>query len=73
MTGELKPRLILNHIIVLQNVFGIDAACTLLFFKIEKEFWGLLKTILVYLNYMTPEEMENVRVHKTLLTSLEKL
>ena len=45
MTGELKPRLILNHIIVLQNVFGIDAACTLLFFKIEKEFWGLLKTI----------------------------
>ena len=73
MTGELKPRLILNHIIVLQNVFGIDAACTLLFFKIEKEFWGLLKTILIYLNYMTSEEMENIRVNKTLLTSLEKL
>ena len=37
-TNELKTRLVINHLIVLQNVFGVDAACTLLFFKIEREF-----------------------------------
>ena len=36
-TGELKTRLVLNHIIVLTNVFGNEAAATLLLFKIERE------------------------------------
>ena len=39
-TGELKERLLLNHIIVLYNLFGADAASTLLFFKIELEYWS---------------------------------
>ena len=37
--GVLKERLILNHIIVLNNVFGVDACSTLLLFKIEREHW----------------------------------
>ena len=37
--GVLKERLLLNHIIVLNNVFGADACSTLLFFKIEQEYW----------------------------------
>ena len=52
--GELKERLILNHIIVLTNVFGVDAASTLLLFKIEQEYWPVLKTFMQYLN-MIPE------------------
>lgn len=72
-TGELKYRLIVNHIIVLQNVFGVEAACTLLFFKIEPEYWSLLKTFLVYLNYVKDDELEQVSVNKTLLNNLEKL
>jgi hypothetical protein len=51
-TGELKERLILNHIIVLYNLFGVDAATKMLFFKIEKKFWSQLKTFLVFLNFM---------------------
>ena len=51
-TGELKTRLVLNHIIVLTNVFGNEAAATLLLFKIEREYWGILKTFLQYLNVM---------------------
>ena len=43
ITGELKTRLVLNHIIVLTNVFGNEAADTLLLFKIEREYWGILK------------------------------
>jgi hypothetical protein len=51
-TGELKERLILNHLIILYNVFGVEAATKLLFFKIEPKYWSQLKTFLVYLNCM---------------------
>ena len=51
--GDLKERLILNHIIVLTNVFGVEAATTLLLFKIEPEYWSELKTFLIYLNMIT--------------------
>jgi hypothetical protein len=72
-TGELKTRLILNHIIVLNNVFGHEAASTLLLFKIEREFWPLLKTFLVFLNNIKDEELPLVKTNKTLLLSLEKI
>jgi hypothetical protein len=51
-TGELKERLILNHIIVLSNVFGIEPSVRMLFFKIDKEDYDILKTFLLFLNYM---------------------
>ena len=49
-TGVLKSRLILNHIIVITNLFGVDAGTTLLFFKIERQFWPQLKSFLIFLN-----------------------
>jgi hypothetical protein len=48
-TGDLKERLILNHIIVLSNLFG-EALCDMLYLKIEKEFWPVITTFLIYLN-----------------------
>jgi hypothetical protein len=47
--GELKIHLLINHFIILYNVFG-DAATPLLFYKIDKEFWSVLKTFIVYLD-----------------------
>ncbi len=47
--GQLRTHLIINHLIILYNVFG-EAATPLLFFKLEREYWGILKTILLYLN-----------------------
>lgn len=52
LTGELKERLILNHIIILANVFGIESAVRMLFYKFDKEDYDILKTFLVFLNYM---------------------
>jgi hypothetical protein len=72
-SGELKTRLVLNHIIILTNVFGNEAAATLLLFKIEREYWPILKTFLQYLNIMLPEELPNIKVNKTLLSNLEEL
>ena len=51
-TKDLKERLILNHIIIIYNLFGSEAATKMLFYKIEKKFWSQLKTFLVFLNYM---------------------
>lgn len=51
-TGEIKERLIINHLVVFYNVFGVEAATRLLFFKIKENLWPELKTFLVYLNYM---------------------
>lgn len=51
-TGELKERLILNHIIVLSNVFGTEPTVRMLFYKFDKEDYEILKTFLLFLNYM---------------------
>ena len=51
-TGELKERLILNHIIVLYNMFGAEATVRMLFFKLDEIYWSEIKTFLLYLNLM---------------------
>jgi len=48
-TGELKTHLILNHLIILFNVFN-DAAVPLLFYNLEKELWPSIKSFLLFLN-----------------------
>ena len=70
---DFKARLIVNHIIILRNVFGIDAATTLLFFKIDKEHWSMLKTILIFLNYMPDGELIDVEVNQDIMTELRKI
>jgi hypothetical protein len=53
--GDLKERLILNHIIVLYNLFG-DATTKMLFYKVDENCWDVLTTFLVYLDRM-PETL----------------
>ena len=59
-TGQLKERLILNHLIVFYNVFPIQAGTRILFYKIEKAFWPMLKTFLIFLDRM-PETVDSIR------------
>jgi hypothetical protein len=51
-SGELKTTLLINHFIIVFNIFN-DAALPLLFFKIEKELWSSMKTFLVYLTHLS--------------------
>jgi hypothetical protein len=53
--GELRERLILNHIIVLYNIFG-ESATRMLFYKIDSSCWDTLVTFLVYLERM-PDDL----------------
>lgn len=57
-TGELKERLILNHIVVLCNVFGPIHAPRILFFKL-KDFHSCLKPFLEYLGHL-PNKINNI-------------
>ena len=52
-TGELKTHLILNHVIVLYNVFD-DAATPLLFYKTEATYWRQIKAFMMFLNRLPP-------------------
>ena len=60
MTGDIKVRLVVNHIIILTNVFTVEAAIVLLLFKIDKEYWSILKPVLEYLNYLYPDELNYI-------------
>tara|TARA_B100000287_G_scaffold404579_1_gene427383 strand:+ start:1648 stop:2052 length:405 start_codon:yes stop_codon:yes gene_type:complete len=57
--GYLKSRLCMNHIIVYFNVFHVEAAQRLLFFKVPPENWALLKMFLVFLN-KCPEKVRGI-------------
>jgi len=72
-TGILKERLLLNHIIVLKNLFGAEACVTLLLFKIQKEYWETLKSFLLFLNILRSDELSHIQEDKSVLEVLEKL
>ena len=72
-TGVLKERLLLNHLIVLNNVFGPDACATLLLYKIQKEYWPALKSFLLFLNILTEEEIKEIEEDKKILEVLKEL
>ena len=72
-TGILKERLLLNHLIVLHNVFGTTACVTLLLYKIQKEYWSVLKSFLIFLNSITEEELSNIEDNQDVLDILRKI
>ena len=51
-SGELNVRLILNHIVIIYNVFGVEAATRILFFQLKEDHYSLLKPFLIMLNFM---------------------
>ena len=72
-SGILKERLLLNHIIILNNLFGPEACVTLLLFKIQQEYWGTLKSFLLYLNMIRNDELNEVESNNEVLDVLRKI
>ena len=58
-TKEIKERLVLNHIILLNNVFGPEATTRILFFRIDERDYSVLKTFLLFLNLL-PKEVKGI-------------
>lgn len=67
--GELRERLVLNHLVVLYNVFGPEVATRMLFFKMAKEDHSTLKTYLVFLNMM-PVTVKGIKGHDILSSDI---
>ena len=70
--GPLRTHLIINHLIILYNVFG-EAATPLLFFKFEQEYWCILKTFLMYLNKYPTGMLPDLEIRQDILEELEEL
>ena len=68
--GELKERLLLNHIIVFFNVFQTKAATRILFFKLDEKFWPMLKTFLFYLKFMPEDKIESINGKELIVTDI---
>ena len=49
---EIKERFVINHLIVIYNVFGANSATRILFYKVDEKYYTILKTFLIFLNYM---------------------
>ena len=74
-TGELKTHLLLNHFIILYNIFG-EATTPMLFFKIEEELWSVMKTFVVFLDKL-PEYphclIHDVKIDDYCLSQLDSI
>jgi hypothetical protein len=74
-TGQLKTHLLLNHFIILYNIFG-EAATPMLFFKIEKELWSSMKTFMIFLDKI-PEYpkcyIHNIPIDSNCLQELQSI
>jgi hypothetical protein len=70
---DLQERLILNHIVVLYNVFSIAPANKMMFYRMEKEYWSAIKTFLIFLNYLRDDELVDVPLDQTIVERLRNL
>ena len=74
-TGELKTHLLLNHFIILYNIFG-EASTPMLFYKIEKALWPVIKAFIIFLNKL-PEypqsEIHDIQVDLDCMKELYKI
>ena len=70
--GQLRIHLIINHLIILYNVFG-EAATPLLLYKLEREYWGILKTILLYLNKYPTGTLPDLEIDEDIQEELDRI
>lgn len=72
--GELRERLMLNHLICLFNVFGYDACMRMLEFKIKDDnYWSSIKTMLLYLEYIEEGWKLEIPIDESLAERLRDL
>ena len=71
-TGVLKSHLLLNHFIILYNIFG-EATTPMLFFKIDEDLWPVMKTFVIFLNRLPEFPKTHMHDVKVDLVALKEL
>ena len=73
--GEVKLHLLLNHIIIVYNVFN-EAATPLLFYKMDKEYWSIIKSIMIFLERYPAVESDTLKqipINEQIIKELQSL
>ena len=71
-TGQLKTHLLLNHFIILYNIFG-EATTPMLFFKIEDDLWSAMKSFIIFLGRFPEYPKSGIHDIQVDMNCLEKL
>ena len=71
--GDLSERLILNHLIVVFNTFGIEAALKILELKVNKFHWPILKPFLIFLKYIRNDQYTRIPMDHVVVEALRKI
>jgi len=72
-TDDLAYRLLLNHFIVVFNMFGIEAACNILELKLDKKHWPIVKPFLIFLNYIKNNQYSGITMDPFVVDKLRKI
>jgi len=72
-TGKLSERLVLNHIIVIFNVFGNYASLRMLGMRLDKNHWPVVKPFLSYLRYIRNDQMTEIQSDQNVVRKLKDI
>ena len=72
-SGELGERLILNHLIVIFNSFGIEASLNMLDLKLDVRHWPVIKPFLIFLKYIENDQYIGISMDQTVIERLRKI
>lgn len=71
--GELGERLLLNHLIVIFNSFGIEASLNMLDLKLDDKHWPVIKPFLIFLKYIESNQYIGINMDQTVIERLRKI
>ena len=70
---ELAERLILNHLIVIFNAFGIEPSINMLKVKLDERHWPVIKPFLIFLKYISYEDLVGINMDEKVIKELRKI
>lgn len=72
-TDQINERLVLNHLIIIFNSFGIEASLQILELKLKNEHWSLLKPFLIFLKYIRNDQYTEIAMDPYIVDKLRKI
>ena len=72
-TGELSERLLIKHIIVFCNVFGIEIGVKMMALKLDYKYWPVIKSFLVFLKYIEPADLVGITMDPKVINILREI
>jgi hypothetical protein len=71
--GDLAERLILNHLVVVFNVFGVEATLNILNLKLDEKHWPVMKPFLIFLKYIRNDQLAEIEMDKVVVEKLRQI